>query len=232
MATMPSNVGAFEHEWGYHILPDGRGVKFSYCDTTHVYRVENPFDKHCFEVPSVSGIIRNSGLGEDYSNVPAERLERKRIIGSYVAKAMHLFQLGELDLDSLDPEVGPYFDGYRLFLKESGFRVRWSERVVIGCINGLWWAGRLDLEGEWQGCAWILDGKITSEAHPSHEIQTAGYALAMPKPVKPPFRYKRGTLYLRPGTYLAPKEHKKTSDEGAFLSALRLEWERRRRGIR
>jgi hypothetical protein len=24
MATVPSNVEAFEHEWGYHTLPDGR----------------------------------------------------------------------------------------------------------------------------------------------------------------------------------------------------------------
>jgi hypothetical protein len=233
MGNLPSTVQAFDHEWAYHVLPDGRGVRFSFCEQTHVYRVEDPFNKRCFDVPSVTGILERAGLCENYSQVPAGVLERKRIIGAYCAKAIHLWQRRELDLDSLDSQVAPYFQGYLAFLKDSGFEVKYTERRVVGFWNGLWWAGTLDVEGDWQREPWVVDVKCTAELYPWHPFQTAGYALCLPKPPRPPFRYKRGTLQLRPdGSYARPKEHKVGADEETFLAALRLEWERRRRGIR
>jgi hypothetical protein len=233
MAISPSSVEAFGRDWAYHVLPDGRGVKFSFCEETHSYRIEDPFDKRCFDVPSVTGLLDAAGLCEDYSQVPAWMLERKRIIGSYCHKAIHLHHTNELDLDSLDPAVKPYFEGYLAFLKDSGFELRYTERRVVGCVGGMWWAGTLDIEGEWAGEPWVIDAKCTAELYPWHEVQTAGYALCLPKPMKPPFRYKRGTLHLKPdGTYGRPKEHKNGADYEAFLTALRLEWERRKRGIR
>jgi hypothetical protein len=228
----PSQVEAFDHEWGYHILPDGRGVKFSFHEATHTYRVEDPWDHHCFDVPSCTQILQNAGLRPNLEDVPWRIVERKQKIGMFTHKAAHLHQLGELDYDSLDPQVAPYFSGYLAFLKDSGFTVKYTERRVIGYYGGLWWGGTIDVEGDWQRCPWIVDLKCTAEDHVSFAYQTAGYAATLPKPLTPPFRYRRGTLRLRPdGTYVTPREHTDSQDVDVFLNALRLEWTKRRRKL-
>ena len=228
----PAQAEAFEHEWWYHLLPDGRGVAFSFCEATHLYRIKDPFDGHCFNVPSVTQILDRAGLRADFSKVPFDVLEHKRQIGSYTHKAAHLATRGELDATTVDPEVEPYLRAYLYFLRDSEFEIIHTERRVVGFWNGMWWAGTLDLEGNWQGRPWILDLKCSAGLHPGHEIQTAGYELTLPKPLAMPFRYERGTLHLKPdGTYAAPKRHLDPSDRETFLLALQLEWEKRKRGI-
>jgi hypothetical protein len=228
----PAQAEAFEHEWCYHILPDSRAVTFSFCEATHLYRVKDPFDGRFIEPPSVTQLLDRAGLAMNYSAVPSRILERKRTIGAYVHKAAHYIQEDALDPQTVDPQIMPYLSGYLAFLKDSGFEVKWAERRIVGCWNSLWWAGTLDVDGIWEGNPWILDLKCTAALYPSHTIQTAGYELALPKPIKPPFHYNRGTLHLRPdGTYAAPKRHADPTDREVFLLALQLEWEKRRRGI-
>jgi len=51
----PAQVEVFDHEWGYYLLPDGRGVELSFCEETHVYMVRDPFDGQTFLAAAVAG---------------------------------------------------------------------------------------------------------------------------------------------------------------------------------
>jgi hypothetical protein len=225
----PAQLEAFGFEWAYHLLPDGRGVHFSFNEATHTYRVRDPFDGHCFNVPSVTTVLASAGLRPECREIPLPVLES----GSLVQKAAHLANLKALDYATLDPQVAPYFSGYEKFLKDSGFKVVYTERRVVGCWNELWWGGTIDVEGGWEGSPWILDLKCAAEDHESFKLQTAGCLLTLPKPRTPPFCYRRATLRLRPdGTYAPPRAYTDPQDAETFLIALRLEWEKRRRKIR
>jgi hypothetical protein len=230
-------------DWNPCKLVDGRAVLINFQEEGHTYTIlasatarprgwnADPSEETV--VPSVTQILRCAGMSADYTNVPEHVLEHKRVIGSYLHKAAHYAAAGDLDLDSLHEQVRPYFMGYQAFLADSGFEITNTERRVVGCWNGFWWAGTLDIEGEWQGEPWILDLKTTAQLYPAHEIQTAGYDLCLPKPMRPPFAYKRGTLHLKPdGTYARPKAHTNPRDRDDFLLALQLWWAKKARGIK
>lgn len=53
--------------------------------------------------------------------------EYSRTRGSYVHKARHLDDIGELDESTIDPEIAPYLEAWRRFKLESGFVVEQSE---------------------------------------------------------------------------------------------------------
>jgi hypothetical protein len=74
-------------------------------------------------VPSVTRVLHAVGLGADYTLVPLQALERKRIIGNFVHRATQYLDEGSLDLASVDPELQPYLCGYERFLRESDFRI-------------------------------------------------------------------------------------------------------------
>jgi hypothetical protein len=213
-------------EWHCHLLPDGRSVEFSFAEKTHVYSVKT--DGQLIEVPSCTQILEESGLCEDYSEVPANVLERKRVIGSYVHKAAHYHHLGDLEVESIDSQIAPYFQGYLKFLKDSGFQVQDAERRVVGCWQGLWWAGTLDLRGVWERMPWIIDLKCTDTVYPSHPVQTAGYELTLPKPAQPPFCYRRGSVHLSGDGSYQLRAHPSSRDRATFLAALQKVWGRKR----
>jgi len=51
--------------------------------------------------------------------------------GSFVHLACHYDDIGDLDEDTLDPEIKPYLDAYRRFKAESGFVVEQSETPMM-----------------------------------------------------------------------------------------------------
>jgi hypothetical protein len=53
-------------------------IEFSFDANRHLYLVQGR------PVPSVTQVLHSAGLGADYSMVPPEVLERKRIIGQFV----------------------------------------------------------------------------------------------------------------------------------------------------
>ena len=69
-------------------------------EESHTYRVNGVI------YPSVSEILAPFC---DFSRVPRDVLERKRQIGRATHKCIELDEAGELDVDTVDPQVMPYF---------------------------------------------------------------------------------------------------------------------------
>jgi len=73
--------------------------------------------------------------------------ERGRERGSFVHLAIHLDIMGELDEDTLDPELVPYLTAWRDFMNESGFHVEQTEQPMQSTVYG--YAGTPDVIGSW-----------------------------------------------------------------------------------
>lgn len=141
--------------------------------------------------------------------------------GTYVHAAIQMHHEGDLDEDSLDPVLSPYFEAYKKFLAETGFELDACEERL--CDETLGYAGTLDLRGRIRrrGLTYpgidIIDVK-TGSVPPHVGPQTAAYARLLPGDVSR-LRW-RWALHLRSdATYsLLPLE--KRTDEAVFLAAL------------
>jgi hypothetical protein len=129
--------------------------------------------------------------------------------GTYVHKAVHLYDTDELDEERLDPVLVPYLTGWKKFLKESNFVVIDSE---VRLNNGQF-TGKPDKVGLLNGLPAILDNKSGS-IEPWVALQLAGYEILKGSP------HKRIAVRLKPdGTY-SLKEFKDRQDRQIFLAAL------------
>jgi hypothetical protein len=135
--------------------------------------------------------------------------EYSRTRGTYVHKAIHLYDTGDLDEDALDPVIVPYLDAWKRFLKESKFEVIESETRLYNDQ----FTGMPDKVGLLNGYATILDNK-SGNIEPWVALQLAGYEILKGG------AYKRVAVRLKDdGTY-SLKEFKDRQDRGIFLSAL------------
>jgi len=190
-------------------------IDFTFDGDRHLYLVQGR------PVPSVTQVLQATGLGADYSMVPREVLERKRVIGQFVHEATQYLDEGSLDLGSVDPELQPYLSAYQQFLVKSGFRPQLIEHRAVGSISGMLCGGTVDRVGMMNGQLWIIDLKCVERLYPGFAIQTAGYELLLPKPVVPPFKYTRAVLQLRPdGSYKMSPPYDDPSDLDVFRAAL------------
>jgi len=121
-------------------------------------------------IPSVTQIIGSVGLYE-YDHVPAETLavaaERGRIVHTYI----EWYELGILDENSIDPELGGYFEAY-LRLKSSGKLPAKPTRIEYrGYSEKYGYAGTLD---QLYNDDWVNDHK-TCLPSPTHGLQVSAY---------------------------------------------------------
>lgn len=130
-------------------------------------------------VPSVTQILRMTGVSADFSQVPAETLERKRQIGQAVHAAAHYFDEGDLVESSLAPEVIPYLEAWMRFRSDRGFVPELLETVVY---SRVWhYIGRFDRLGKLarENRTILLDLKIGDPDAAAADLQTAGYLAAL-----------------------------------------------------
>ena len=186
-----------------------------FIEGTHQYFVNGE------EYPSVSTVL---GCLMDFSRVPRDVLEHKRQIGRAVHRAIELYAVDELDFDTLDPEVVPYFEGWVKFLADKPGLVVESELIVFH--KKYRYAGRLDVNYLMEpGGLWQLDVKCVDRMSPATALQTAAYAEAR-NVMFPDARQitKRAGLQLKPGGYeLHPynnPEHR--TDFNYFLNTLNV----------
>jgi len=162
----------------------------SFNSDRHEYRIKGVV------VPSVTTITAPL---VDLSGIPQATLEKKRQIGQALHKCIELHLADDLDPDTVDGLVEPYFAAFMKWLRESGFRPDASEKRVFS--KALMFAGTLDLNG-WtaKGKRAVVDHKSTYHLSTVTGIQTAGYALAsieMGDKIE-----ERYALHLKPdGTY-------------------------------
>ncbi len=155
-------------------------------ESSHVYFVSGK------PVPtSVTGIIKWAGYINDsfYTDYGRTR-------GRLTHLALHWFNTGTLDEESLNAALLPYFTAYVRFLTDSGFIVTESEIKVY---NPAWdYAGTADLLGHFRRSPGILNLGDSKTYKPAEwaKTQTSLYAMALNKYVR------RFSLELRKnGTY-------------------------------
>lgn len=140
--------------------------------------------------------------------------EYSRTRGSYIHKAIHLYDIGDLDEENLDPVIVPYLGAWKKFLKESKFEVIDSEVRLYSETYRL--TGMPDKVGLLNGKPTILDNKSGAIA-PWTALQLAFYELLSGSP------HKRVAVQLKPnGKYRLAPEFKDRSDRGTVLSILNV----------
>ena len=135
---------------------------------------------------SVTRVIREAGLMPTGPWFDEAAMERGRIVHETTA----LHDLNDLDESSVDPEIMPYLEAYRLFRRDSNCKILRVEYRVER--HGLY-AGHPDRLVEINGLRGVLDIKPGPSAW--HGIQLAAYADAEPQ--QPCYRWN---LYLMPRT--------------------------------
>ena len=113
----------------------------------------------------------------DYFGVDPEVMARKAELGTAVHRMIELDCHDDLDTDSLDEVLRPYYRAWRSFLTVSGFTVRLSESQVASRRYG--YAGTLDLFGTLNGIPATVDAKCVTTVMPSTGPQTAAYTQAL-----------------------------------------------------
>ena len=108
-------------------------------------------------LPRVHEILNATGLGPDFSGVPAATLEAALWRGTQAHAAIEASFYGYLDESALDPDVAPRLEAYRRFVKESGYETVLTEFEVIhpawrycGHPDTLGWLGRTRMILDWK----------------------------------------------------------------------------------
>ena len=176
-------------------------------------------------IPHVSLILAATGISPDWRKVDPIVLERKRLLGTALHKCLHFLQENDLDESSVDPDVVPYLEGYKLFVKDTGFVAQQVEVRRWPEINGMPYGGTLDVVGMlWHEPA-LVDFKSTSNSPlPSWGVQLSAYEQGIEPPLVPPFRYRRYSLQLLNTGKYQLTEWTDPSDLGVFKWALALTW--------
>lgn len=131
----------------------------------HEYRLDGEV------VPSVTQILTQAGM-TDLKFCTEHGLN----LGTAIHAAIHLHVTGKLDMDTLDPQVQPYYQQWLNFLNDTQFRVYQTEKTV--CHSGFLYAGTLDVYGELNGLRIVMDFKSNSKPR-SVQAQLGGYSLAV-----------------------------------------------------
>ena len=168
-------------------------AEISFDEEKHEYRIDG------YLVPSVTGILKPivSAGGSD------DARDFKRQIGKALDTAITLHERQDLDLDSLDLAVLPFFEAWLKFKEETGFRVLLNQPIVYS--KKLRFAGTPDLVGtrmfDSDVPEELIDTKCTWALDPATAIQTAGYAEAIRESHGIAVKKRGAVQLLRDGTY-------------------------------
>jgi hypothetical protein len=179
---------------------------------SHTYRLGSRV------LPSVTQAL---SVIESFDRVPPDILERARLFGAHVHQAVDLFNRGDLDEESLDPQLSPRLGQYKKFLADTGFVVTHTEQRVANASIG--YAGTLDILGRLFRSSALIDlksGAVPKSVGP----QTAAYDNALPTHLRP---QKRFALQLGDDFYRLIR-CKEPADFSIFLNALNKYRQQRR----
>lgn len=202
-------------------------MKFDFQPDRHLYLVDGR------PVPSVTQCLAAVGISPDLRFVDRAVLERKRQIGIALHVALHYLQEGDLDMDSVDASVRPRLDAYRMFVADTGFKPIECELRMWPMTSGMRYGGTLDVTGIIKRQPWIIDFKTTEGApHVGWAIQLQAYECGIPKPLVPPFKWRRMSLQLYENGRYNKTEWDDTGDLHEWASALYLVYRRMNRGFK
>lgn len=181
-------------------------------EETHTY-----YDEKGATLPSVTQIIQHFC---DYNGIPQEVLDYKSEIGKAVHLATSLFDNDDLDIESIDPVISGYVDGWIKFRADTEIEITANEQIVYHPLYRF--AGTLDREGIIGANNVLIDIKCTAMIARHVGVQLAGYDLARMH-VRGPIRNRRlAVQLLQDGNYKVQAFEKCDEDERAFLASLEL----------
>jgi hypothetical protein len=162
------------------------------------------------QLPSVTGVIADTGL---YGNT-SYFTDYSRDRGSFVHQIVQWHLSGELDEETIDPVLRPYFDAWLRFESESKYISDSCEEALASTTYR--YAGTIDHIGHLNGHFCIIDVK-SGALHPATALQLAGYENLLKARGA-----KRFSLELKADGKYKLTEHKDRSDRDIFLAALSL----------
>jgi len=179
--------------------------------------VEFNSEKHQYKasgilLPSVTEILKGAGLID-----ATFYTEESKVRGSYVHKACEYYDQGDLDEDSLDPQIAGYLQAYKKWKATFGYEFTWIE-MPMQDKTGVY-AGTSDRIIE-RRPRQIWDIK-SGPYQKWHRVQSAAYVNMLDDP----FSYTRLGLYLQSSGKFTVREFPKTdymADLAIFQSALNI----------
>ena len=194
------------------------------------------FEKHEYKVggqviPHVTGLLQEFGL-IDFSNVPHERLEYKRVLGMAVDLACDYLERQCLDESTLDKRILGYLGAYKKFREIVDFEPD-LEKSMKPMYSKKWqFAGTNDLVGMLKGEWVVVDRKATWALYPSNAIQLMAYKILVEENY-PEIKIKhRYALQLKATSCYEFEEYKDPDDRTTFLSCLQLYRWKRKHGLK
>lgn len=192
-------------------------MSLSFDEASHTYRWDGKL------VPSVTQILKP--ISPDFRKVPSEVLERARQLGVAVDHTITLFELDDLDEDSLDPQLAAYLDGWKRLKAMAQIEVLGVQERVYHPTLG--YAGTMDIRANVAGFGAVLDVKRTFAIPASVGPQTAAYAEAWnAADTIAPRIHQRFAVHLKPrptGSILGKIEPlTRASDKNVFVSCLNI----------
>jgi hypothetical protein len=167
-------------------------------------------------VPGVTSVIE--ACLDQFSGVPLDNLEYARERGQHVHYATALYDMDDLDIETVDIEIYPYLEAWIKFRGDTGFVPTAVEEQVFHKRH--FYAGTLDRIGDLFGDLALLDIK-SGALMPSVGPQTSAYMEAYNHRNATKIK-KRWVCQLNgDGTYRL-KELKDREDFSVFLSTLTL----------
>jgi len=204
--------------------PKPNNTKFEFDPVLHEYRWNREI------VPSVTQLIQEFGL-LDYSRVPPDRLEFKRLIGIRTHAASLLVDNGSLDEEHFNthfPECVPYLEAYRKFRIIEEFEPTHKEDRHY---SRKWrFAGTPDEHGihmgVFKGAHVLVDYKCTWRMYESTGPQLAGYSMLIEENLGIKIKGRFGLL-LKPTGHYELTPFKKQDDFTDFQACVHLHWQKR-----
>jgi len=178
----------------------------------HVYTVDGtPY-------PSVTTILKDAGLIDTSAPWYTQEARDK---GTYVHTATQYHDEGDLDPETIDPEIVGYVDAWEKFRAASKIEILHIELPV--CNTTCMYAGMIDRVVMWSKIKTVIDIKA-GQPEDWHALQTAAYAACLPGCVG------RATVYLSKDGKYRVSTHESITDFDVFACALAVaNWKNRRR---
>jgi hypothetical protein len=120
-------------------------------------------------IRSVTQVIAAAGLAGDASKYYTD-WHRDR--GSYAHEAIRLHEEGDLDIDSLDPQLRPYLDAWLNFKADTNWLTAGGEKCYAHSVYGF--KGKPDVYGLLHGNLDLIDLKMGVPAS-WHTVQLSAY---------------------------------------------------------
>lgn len=135
-------------------------------------------------VPSVTQILKACGQSTDFEGLRAlspwkkRDIDARRDLGSAVHADTHALDDGDLNWDTVHPEVAPFLDCWRMFRERKQLTPVERERIQFH--DGLWFCGTFDGLFTMPGFDGLVlpDLKIGDPEDAAAQFQTAGYEVA------------------------------------------------------